>query len=245
MCTVLIIGATSAIAEAVTREYAKRGYKLVLVARDKARLEIIASDLSIRGASSISHYCLDVNEHEEHEKILTSIFSVTNSIDIVLLAYGTLADQAACESSSKQALYELNTNLLSAVSIIGMIANHFEVQRHGTIAVITSVAGDRGRQSNYIYCTAKAGLTVFLQGLRNRLHKSGVHVLTIKPGFVDTPMTEKFSKGALWTSPVTIAAGIVRAIDSEKDIVYLPWYWRYIMLMIRLIPERLFKRMSL
>jgi decaprenylphospho-beta-D-erythro-pentofuranosid-2-ulose 2-reductase len=115
----------------------------------------------------------------------------------------------------------------------------------GTIAVISSVAGDRGRKSNYVYGSAKGGLTIFLQGLRNALSGSGVHVLTIKPGFVDTPMTNDFTKGLLWAKPEKVAKDIKRAIDKKKNIIYTPWFWRWIMLIIRLIPESVFKKMNL
>ena len=162
-----------------------------------------------------------------------------------ILKYGSLGDQAACEASAAQTLTELNTNCISVISLLTLLANVMQKQGSGSLAVISSVAGDRGRQSNYVYGTAKGALTIFLQGLRNRLDQHGVHVLTIKPGFVDTPMTSDFSKGLLWVGPETIARGIVSAINKRKDIVYLPFFWRYIMLIIRLIPERIFKRMSL
>jgi len=125
------------------------------------------------------------------------------------------------------------------------IANRFERQGFGCIAVISSVAGDRGRQSNYIYGTAKGALTIFLQGLRNRLHKSGVHVLTIKPGFVDTPMTSEFKKGLLGVGPESIAKGSHRAIARKKNVVYLPWFWRGVMALIKAVPERIFCRLAL
>jgi len=146
---------------------------------------------------------------------------------------------------SRCALQELQTNCLSVLSLLTRLANQLEQQGHGCLAVISSVAGDRGRQSNYIYGTAKGALTIFLQGLRNRLGKTGVQVLTIKPGFVDSPMTRDFNKGLLWVKPAKIAEGILKAIDKRKEVVYLPFFWRYIMLIIRLIPEKVFKRLSL
>jgi short-subunit dehydrogenase len=166
-------------------------------------------------------------------------------IDIVLIAHGSLPDQKACEQDTQKTLEAINTNAISTISLLTYLANHFERQGRGTIAVISSVAGDRGRQSNYVYGTAKAAVTVFLQGLRNRLYKSGVQVLTIKPGFVDTPMTAAFKKGLLWASPEEIAKAIYIAIATTKDIIYAPWYWRWILLIIRHIPEILFKRLSL
>jgi decaprenylphospho-beta-D-erythro-pentofuranosid-2-ulose 2-reductase len=150
-----------------------------------------------------------------------------------------------CENSVIAALDQLKTNFLSVVSLLTLIGNRFEEQRNGCIAVISSVAGDRGRQSNYVYGAAKGALTVFLSGLRNRLVKAGVTVITIKPGFVDSPMTASFRKGFLWASPAVVGRGVYRAIVSRKDVVYLPWYWRYIMMAVVLIPERMFKRLSL
>ncbi|MDQ3267568.1 MAG: SDR family NAD(P)-dependent oxidoreductase, partial [Pseudomonadota bacterium] len=136
-------------------------------------------------------------------------------------------------------------NFLSVVSLLTLLANRFEEQGHGCLAVISSVAGDRGRQSNYFYGSAKGGLSVFLQGLRNRLASRGVQVLTIKPGFVDTPMTTGFKKGALWVGPNVIAAGIHRAIRRHSNEVYLPWFWWGIMTIIKAIPERIFKHLKL
>jgi len=143
------------------------------------------------------------------------------------------------------AMMELQTNFTTVVSLLTLLANLFERQGRGSIAVISSVAGDRGRQSNYVYGAAKGALTIYLQGLRNRLAKANVHVLTIKPGFVDTPMTRDFKKGLLWVGPDVIARGIVKAIDKRKDVAYLPFFWRYIMFIIKIIPERIFKRLSL
>lgn len=229
----MIIGATSCIAEAVSKRYAKRGYEFYLVARNENRLKDLANDLKIRGAKSVNY--------GNHETITESL----HNIDIVLIAYGTLGDQKACEQNVGLALQELNTNAISIMTLLTELANYFEQQKSGTIAVISSVAGDRGRQSNYIYGAAKGAVSIFLQGLRNRLYKSGVNVLTIKPGFVDTPMTKDFKKGLLWSSPENIAKGIEKAIDKKKDCVYLPFWWWGIMAFIRIIPEKIFKRMSL
>lgn len=188
---------------------------------------------------------LDLTETHGHNRFIQSVVDKLGNIDIVLVAYGSLGDQPACETDVDLALQELNTNCLSVISLLTLLANVLEKQASGCIAVISSVAGDRGRQSNYIYGTAKGALTIFLQGLRNRLDRKGVHVLTIKPGFVNTPMTQDFKKGLLWVSPDNIAKGIENAIKRKKDTVYLPFFWRYIMLIIKLIPENIFKRMSL
>ncbi|MDY6979488.1 MAG: SDR family oxidoreductase [Pseudomonadota bacterium] len=245
MKRILILGATSAIAEQTARLYADRGAQLMLVARDEGKLRRLADDLNIRGAEQVKWQAHDLNDSAGHENLLNESVTQLGGLDLVLIAYGTLGEQAAGEQDYQAALAELQTNCLSVLSWLTLLANYFEAQQSGTIAVISSVAGDRGRQSNYIYGTAKGALSLFLQGLRNRLHKAGVKVLTIKPGFVDTPMTREFKKGLLWVRPQVIAAGIVKAVDRRKDVVYLPFFWRYIMLIIKLIPEFIFKRLSL
>lgn len=244
MKNVLIIGATSAIAEATARRWARRGYRLYLVARNGERLHAIAADLKIRGAESVHVAELDLNELGKHKAAIAEAIQTLGCIDIVLIAHGTLGDQKACETDFTLALSELNTNAISSISLLTHLANHFEAQKRGTIAVISSVAGDRGRQSNYVYGTAKGALTVFLQGLRQRLYKHGVHVLTVKPGFVDTPMTSQFRKGILWAKPDAIATSIDVGIERRECAVYAPWFWYWIMTLIRLIPEAIFKRLS-
>lgn len=245
MTRILILGATSAIAEQTARRYAERGAQLMLVARDEDKLQRLADDLAIRGTGQVAWQACDLNDTPGHETVLLETEKALGGLDMVLIAYGTLGDQAVGEHDFSAAMQELQTNCLGVLSLLTLIANRFEAQQSGTIAVISSVAGDRGRQSNYIYGTAKGALSLFLQGLRNRLHKAGVQVLTIKPGFVDTPMTREFPKGLLWVKPEVIADGIVRAVDKRRDVVYLPFFWRYIMLIIKLIPEFIFKRLSL
>ena len=166
-------------------------------------------------------------------------------MDTVLIAHGTLPDQKSCEQSFETARREFEINALGVMSLLTHAANRFERQGFGTLAVIGSVAGDRGRQSNYVYGAAKGAVSIFLQGLRNRLNTRGVRVLTIKPGFVDTPMTADFAKGILWSDPEQVAGGIYKAIEKKKDIVYLPWFWSPVMRMIRGLPETIFKRLHL
>jgi short-subunit dehydrogenase len=241
----LIIGATSAIAEQTARLWAEQGHQLFLLARNKDRLGIIAADLKLRGAESVVFDAFDFNEVSRHFLIVEQVFETMGTIDQVLIAHGSLADQKSCEGDVDETLKELNTNAISVISFLTCVANRMEKQGDGTIAVISSVAGDRGRKSNYIYGTAKGAVSIFLQGLRNRLFVSGVRVLTIKPGFVDTPMTHAFQKGLLWATPEQIAADIEKGIKKKRDVMYTPWFWRYIMLIICLIPERFFKRLSL
>ncbi len=245
MRKVLIIGAASAIAQAAARQFAEAGDALFLVARDQNRLNVIAADLRVRGASSVGSFTLDVLDYEQHQSTLEAAIAVMDGLDVALLAHGTLPDQRLCEANFSSAKREFEVNALSSISLLTYIANYFEQQKAGTIVAISSVAGDRGRQSNYLYGASKGALSIFLQGLRNRLHKSGVAVITIKPGFVDTPMTAAFSKGVLWAKPEKIAGYIVRSIDKKSDVVYAPWFWQIIMLVIKLIPETIFKRLSL
>lgn len=245
MKRILIIGATSAIAEATARRFAAKGDRLHLLARDRERLQALAQDLRVLGAPEASTAPFDANAPDTFPALIDDAWRQLDGIDVALIAHGTLSDQKACERDVALTLRELQTNALSAIALLTDLANRMEAQRKGTLAVITSVAGDRGRQSNYIYGTAKAALNVLLQGLRNRLYPAGVHVLTIKPGFVDSPMTASFNKGALWAQPDTVAAGICKAIEKSSSSVYLPSFWRWIMLVIRLIPETVFKRLKL
>jgi decaprenylphospho-beta-D-erythro-pentofuranosid-2-ulose 2-reductase len=245
MKKILIVGATSAIAEATARRYAREGSAFFLVGRDGERLAALAADLEIAGAKAARFASLDVHDFERHRAVIDAAYAALGGLDLALIAHGTLGDQAACEKDFALTLRELNTNAISVISLLTELANRFDAQGSGTLAVISSVAGDRGRQSNYIYGTAKGALTIFLQGLRNRLATKGVQVLTIKPGFVDTPMTMAFKKGALWAKPEQIAEGIFKAVAGGKDVVYLPFFWRWIMLVIRLIPEGIFKKLKL
>jgi decaprenylphospho-beta-D-erythro-pentofuranosid-2-ulose 2-reductase len=242
---ILIVGAGSAIAQATARLFAARGDALFLVARNAQMLAAMAADLKIRGASTIGVQQMDLNDFAAHEGMLDSAEKTLNGLDTVLIAHGTLSNQQACEASVDLTLQELSTNGISVVALLTRIATRFEARKSGTIAVISSVAGDRGRQSNYVYGSAKALVSTFLSGLRQRLYKSKVAVVTIKPGFVDTPMTAALPKGALWAKPHKIANGIVRAIDRSSPVVYLPAFWRPIMLIIRTIPERIFRGLHL
>jgi short-subunit dehydrogenase len=239
---ILIIGATSSIAEHCARIWAGRGDALYLVARNEERLKTIAADLKVRGASETHSYYMDLNDINSQATMLDAAEAAIDGIDTVLIAHGTLSNQKACEQSVEETLAEINTNALSTISLLTLIANRFETKRAGTIAVISSVAGDRGRSSNYVYGSAKAMVTAFTSGLRQRLHKSNVAVVTIKPGFVDTPMTAAFKKGLLWAKPPKVAVAIVEAIDKEKNEVYIPAFWFFIIAFIKSIPEIIFKK---
>ncbi|MEM1210270.1 MAG: SDR family oxidoreductase [Planctomycetota bacterium] len=245
MSKALIIGAHSAIATAVARRLAARGDTLYLVARDADRLADLAADLTTRGAAEVGFAELDVLDTDRHATAIAGAAEALGTIDLALIAHGTLPDQSACEADAELARRAFDVNAASVISLLTPLAERMAAQGGGTIAVISSVAGDRGRASNYVYGSAKAAVTAFTQGLRQRLTKAGVHVVTVKPGFVDTPMTADFSKGPLWASPETIARGVLRAVDRRQNTVYLPWFWRWIMTIICLVPEPIFKRLRL
>ncbi len=242
---VVIIGATSAIAEQISRLYAEQGAKLFLVGRNEKKLEIISDDLKVRGAACVATIAMDLTDTRLHAKLVEQAVSFLGDITHLYVAHGTLADNEACENNPQLAMTEITLNLNSPVSLLLHFAGRFRTQQYGTIAVISSVAGDRGRQSNYIYGAAKGGLSVFLQGLRNRLYVDNIHVATVKPGFVDTPMTTDFKKGMMWVSAKKAAKLTVYGVDKKRNVIYVPGFWRFIMLIILHIPEFIFKRLKL
>lgn len=246
MKKILIVGATSAIAIACARRWAAEGACFFLAARNNERLQQVADDLTARGAQSVICHQLDIDRLDTHQAMLTQSAHALASLDIVLIAPGTLPDQSQCQSDAELAVREFTTNAVSVIALLTPIAGLLETQKSGTLAVISSVAGDRGRPSNYLYGSAKAALTTFCEGLNARLFKSGAHVLTIKPGFVATPMTAGLPlPGPLVATPDKVAGDIVRAIEKHKDILYTPWFWSPIMLIIRSLPRFLFKRVSI
>ena len=244
--TVLVLGAASAIARAVAGEFARRGFDLLLAGRDREELDKVATDLSLRHAVSARARAFDALAFDSHRAFVEACRETSrDSLTGAVLCFGYLGEQSAAQKDPAEARRVLDTNLVGAVSILSLLANHLEDKRAGFLCALSSVAGDRGRQSNYVYGAAKAGLTVFLQGLRNRLFASGVTVTTIKPGFVDTPMTWGRPGVFLVASPRTAARSIVKAVLKGEDQAYVPRFWRPVMLLIRLIPEKIFKRMRL
>ena len=245
MARVLIVGATSAMAAETARLYAATGARLYLVARNVERLDAVADDLRVRGAAEVRTGVLDVLDFERHGAVVEAAWTAFGGFDVALLAHGVLPDQTRCEADVATALDGLRVNLDAAVSLLMLLANRFEDQGGGCLAAISSVAGDRGRRSNYVYGAAKAGLSAFLQGLRARLHRSGVAVVTLKPGFVDTPMTADVPHNRLFVGPARAAGAIYRSIERRRDVAYVPWFWRPIMTAVRLLPEAAFKRLRL
>jgi decaprenylphospho-beta-D-erythro-pentofuranosid-2-ulose 2-reductase len=245
MQRILIIGATSALAEACARRFAARGDQLHLAARNGEKLAAIAADLAVRGTGLVGQSIFDANDLNAHAWLLEQATAHMGGLDTILIAHGTLSDQAACEKSVESTLAEIQTNGLSVIAFLTRAAQQFEAQCHGTLAVISSVAGDRGRQSNYVYGSAKALISSFVSGLGQRLSKQGIKVVNIKPGFVDTPMTAAFKKGPLWAKPDAVAKGIVAAMDAGKPVAYVPRFWWLIMNVITHIPEKIFRRLRL
>ncbi|MFQ5889854.1 MAG: SDR family oxidoreductase [Gemmatimonadota bacterium] len=245
MNRVLIVGATSAIAEATARRFARGGARLLLAGRSATRLRAVADDLRVRGAARVFTFELDVRDLARHEALFAEAEERLGGLDGVLVAHGVLPDQAECERSASSAAESLLVNGVSTVSLLTIAATRLERSGRGCIAVLGSVAGDRGRRSNYVYGAAKGMLDVFLQGLRHRLTGSGVRVVTIKPGPVDTPMTAQLPKSFLFADPADVGARVHRAMIHADGVVYVPWYWRWIMLGIRALPERVFRRTPL
>src|SRR3990167_4268927 len=221
---IVIFGATSLIAQEIAKLYAKNGDQLFLVGRNLNRLLAITEDLEVRSGKKVNYECCDLTDFDSHQRIIDTAIKQLGHIDIILIAHGTLPNQKACEKNFQYTYDELKTNLISSISLLTLLANYFEGRGKGCLAVISSVAGDRGRKTNYVYGTAKAALTTFLQGLRNRLHYKNIHVLTIKPGFIDTPMTSHLPKGILWASSQFVAKKIVIAIDKKKSVIYVPFF---------------------
>lgn len=243
---ILIIGATSGIAEALARRYAKQGARLFLVARNNKKLEVISTDLAARGAKEVQTFVMDANDSVLIPRMVDVAWQTFGHIDVALVAHGTLPDQQRSETDIPYAIAEFRTNADSIIACLGGLAERFEAQGKGVIAVIGSVAGDRGRASNYLYGAAKAAIDTYASGLRVRLFKNGVHVLTIKPGFVATSMTANLNLPARLTAkPERVARDIQNAISKRKDVLYTPWFWRWIMLIIRWIPALIFNRMKL
>ena len=243
MKRVLIIGATSAIAEMVGREYAKQGAELFLVGRSSEKLSTIADDLRVRGAPKVGTYVGDLAEVDSHAAMLDACWQALGNVDIALIAHGTLPDQDRCAKSLEYSLREFHVNGTSVIALAQELVNR--LSSGSVLAAISSVAGDRGRASNYLYGSAKAAVSAYLSGLHQAVKDKGITVLTIKPGFVDTPMTAAFKKGPLWAKPEAVAKSIVSGISKRKTMIYVPWFWWGIMLIIRSIPERIFQKIKL
>jgi short-subunit dehydrogenase len=245
---VLLIGATSGIGRALCDQMARRGCELIIAGRDEDEASRVASDLFVRYGRQIHAERFEATAWEEHEAFFDRCLEhFDGDLDGVVLCVGYLPDQPETQLDFEEAFRTVTVNFVSALSILNRVANYMESRGSGYIVAISSVAGDRGRQSNYTYGSCKAALSVYLQGLRNRLFHAGVHVLTVKPGFVDTAMTYGIinANSPLVARPEQVSADIERAIRKRKNVLYTRWFWRPIMLVIRAIPESIFKRLRL
>ena len=242
---VLVLGATSGIAEATCRIWAAQGASLFLIARNAEKLAAVAADLKTRGATYVDTAVADLDETDKHPALLAHAINSLTGMDVAYLAHGILGDQPAAEKDFEVAAQILHTNFVSAVSLLTWLSN-FCVQRHaGVLAVISSVAGDRGRKSNGLYGASKAGLNAYLAGLRNRIDRQGVTVLTIKPGPIKTAMTAHMPGAQKFADVDKTAHSIVKAIAARRDTLYVPFQWRPIMWVVRSIPEFIFKTLDL
>jgi short-subunit dehydrogenase len=242
---ILVLGATSGIAEATCRIWAAEGASLFLVARNPDKLAVVAADLKTRGASYVDTAVADLDDTARHPALLAHAINSLTGLDVAYVAHGVLGDQTLGEQEFHHAAHILHTNLVSVVSLLTWLANYC-VQRHsGVLAVLSSVAGDRGRKSNYLYGASKAGLSAFLGGLRNRVDREGVTVLNIKPGPVKTAMTAGMKGSGKFADVNQVAATIVKAINARVDTLYVPFKWGPIMFIIQHIPERVFKKLNL
>lgn len=243
MPTILILGATSDMATAIARKFGDAGFDIQLAARNAARLRPLQSDLAIRYSVNCTLHEFDASQPDTHKVFLDALPVLP---DISVCVFGYLGDQQKAESDWTECERILQVNYIGAVSILNVIANQYASRHNGTIVGISSVAGERGRQSNYFYGSAKAGFTAYLAGLRNRLFHQHVHVVSVQPGFVYTKMTENMPlPRPLTATPGVVAAVVYRAVQKKKNVVYVKWFWRWIMLVIKSIPEGLFKKLKM
>jgi len=242
---ILVLGATSGIAEACIRIWAERGENLYLVARNADRLAAVAADARTRGANYVDFAVADLDQTAIHPDLLAHAINSLAGLDVAYLALGVLGEQPKAERTFEEAGKILHTNFVAPVSLLTWLANYCAQRHSGTLAVLSSVAGDRGRKSNYVYGSSKAGLSAFLAGLRNRIDREGVTVMTIKPGPVKTAMTHGMKGSEKFADVDKVAATIVKAIGNKQDVVYVPGIWRIIMGVIKIIPERTFKKLNL
>ena len=246
MANIVIVGATSGIAQAVLGFYASERHRIILVARDIQKLKTLKAHLASTGnLETITTISSDFSRRGAEEALMNELNDATDTIDVALLAYGILPKQEECEGRVEALEANFRINFSSPALLANLLAKQMARQGHGSLAVITSVAGDRGRKSNFAYGASKAGLSVFVDGLRGRMYEHGVNIINVKPGLVETPMTAHLSQGPLFAEPRTVARDIVKAIRKNRDVIYTPWYWRFIMMVIRVIPETIFKRLNI
>ncbi len=243
MATVLVLGAASDMATAIAEKFASAGFHIQLAARNIQRLEPLQSDLAIKYSIRVSIHEFDALQFNSHASFFESL---ETKPDVTICVFGYLGDNEAAMADWSEAEKIVHTNYTGAVSVLNAASQHYATAKEGVIVGIASVAGERGRQSNFIYGSAKAGFVAYLSGLRNRMYRERVHVVTVQPGFVYTKMTEDLQLPALLTAtPEQVANSVYKAVQKKKNVVYVKWFWRWIMLIIKLIPEPIFKRMKL
>lgn len=240
--TTVIIGATSAIALAMARELAKRGDTFFLIARNQSHLKTVAEDIAIRSQQPCKTMIFDALAYKQADWLVSEAVSALGEIDRVIIAHGLLPDQ--CQWDVEKSVDVFQINATSYIALATAFSNQLKKQQSGMLVLFSSCAGDRGRASNYLYGSAKAAVSIFSEGLRADLYQYGVHVMTVKPGWVDTPMTQSFKKGLLWASPEPVARRVIKAMDQKKSVVYAPFFWRYIMWVIRLLPEGILRKLK-
>lgn len=243
MPTALILGANSDMAQAIAATLAKNGYHLQLAARRPEDLSALASDCSLRYNIRCSTLAFDATDLSSHQAFVERLPILP---DLTVLAFGFMDNNEKVLADHHLLLNTLHVNYTGAVNVLNIISRVYKQKRIGVIVGISSVAGERGRATNYIYGSAKAGFTAYLSGLRNELFQHGVHVVTVLPGFVRTRMTENMNTpAALTAEPAEVADAVMRAINRKKNVIYVRWFWRWIMMIIRNIPEGIFKKMKL
>jgi decaprenylphospho-beta-D-erythro-pentofuranosid-2-ulose 2-reductase len=241
--TALILGARSDIARAVARKLASRGYSLQLAARNATTLAEDQADFQLRYGVTVTAHDFDALRLQAHKDFVAQLPTLP---DVAVCAVGLMGNQTASENDVDAAIKVLRSNFEGPASVLSVLANRFEERGSGTLVGISSVAGDRGRAVNYVYGSAKAGFTAFLSGMRNRLARTGVHVVTVLPGFVATQMTEGMDlPAALTAQPDEVAERIVRAIERKQDTIYVRPIWRLVMFVIRNVPEPIFKKLKI
>ncbi len=241
--SVLILGARSDIGLAAAHRFARDGYAIQLAARNCASLEADRADIALRHGVTVTVHEFDALATAGHEAFVAALPELPA---IAISAIGTMGKQEDSEHDIAAAITDIRSNFEGPATILAVLANHFAARGSGTLVGVSSVAGLRGRATNYVYGSAKAGFTAFLSGLRNRLAKQGVHVVTVLPGFVDTRMTAGMDLPAKLTAqPAELADAIAMAVSKRRNVIYVRRIWQLIMLIIRHIPEGVFKRMKI
>ncbi len=242
--TWIILGATSAMARAFARALAAEGHALVLAGRDKDELDAIAADCRLRGAPGAETATFDVRDPASFAPLIARARAAEGTVNAAVFV-GSMPEQSAIDADPALLDGTIADSFTGPARFLQMLAAVIEDKAAGTVVGVGSVAGDRGRLGNYVYGAAKAGFATYLSGLRNRLTRGGGHVVTVKPGFVDTGMTWGIDGMFLVAPPEKVARDILKAVHRRRNVVYTPFFWRWIMLVIRLIPEPIFKKLSI